>query len=234
MILKTERLQQLFDLVPDGTIAADVATDHAWLAVALVHHGKCPRAIASDLRPAPLVFARENVTQHQLDDRVDVRLGHGMTTLAPGEAETVIIAGVGMGVMREIIDDTDPVELGVRTLILQTPQDAHRLVDELEERGMLVHDELLLDEAGKHYHTIVVHPQRTPPPRDHRPLVSERLLAHRHRPLANMLARRLRVHDLKINGISASKTPDHALIATLEAQKEELQRLLSSLLSELD
>ena len=58
MTLRTERLRQLFDLVPRDSVVADVATDHALLPIALVREGKCPRAIASDLRPGPLEFAR--------------------------------------------------------------------------------------------------------------------------------------------------------------------------------
>ena len=48
------RLQMVADFVRDGAAVADIGTDHAYLPVALVLSGKCPRAVVSDLREMPL------------------------------------------------------------------------------------------------------------------------------------------------------------------------------------
>ena len=64
------RLQMVADFVRDGAAVADIGTDHAYLPVALVLSGKCPRAVVSDLREMPLENARQAIRLYHLEDRI--------------------------------------------------------------------------------------------------------------------------------------------------------------------
>ena len=50
--------------------------------------------IGSDLRPGPLAKARQTVEAAHCQDRVELRLGDGLSVLSAGEVGTVVIAGV--------------------------------------------------------------------------------------------------------------------------------------------
>ena len=57
----TPRLRTIAQQVPQGSVQADVGTDHALLPVWLLLEGRISSAIASDLREGPLSRARETV-----------------------------------------------------------------------------------------------------------------------------------------------------------------------------
>ena len=96
------RLAAAFDFVRPGHVAADIGCDHGKLSAALAGSGRCPLVLACDLRPGPLEKAR--VTCAPYGDKVQLRLGSGLSVLAPGEAEDIIIAGMGAETIIEILE----------------------------------------------------------------------------------------------------------------------------------
>ena len=81
-------------LVREGQAAADIGCDHGKLTAYLAAGGRCPRVIGTDLRPAPLARARQTLERAGLAQRTELRLGDGLSVLAPGEVGTIIVAGV--------------------------------------------------------------------------------------------------------------------------------------------
>ena len=75
----TPRLRAIAQQVPQGSVLADVGTDHALLPAWLLLEGRIPSAIASDLREGPLSRAKETVEQHGVADRVSLRLCDGLS-----------------------------------------------------------------------------------------------------------------------------------------------------------
>ncbi len=72
---------------------ADVCADHALVALAAVARGAATRAIAVELRRAPLKLAARNLALSRLADRVLLVRGSGLAPVRA--AEVVVIAGVG-------------------------------------------------------------------------------------------------------------------------------------------
>ena len=98
----TPRLRLLADWVPQDAKLADVGTDHAYLPVWLVLHGRVASAIASDLRKGPLERARETGRTYGAE-RIDFRLCNGLADIRPEEADAVAIAGMGGETIAEIL-----------------------------------------------------------------------------------------------------------------------------------
>ena len=109
----TPRLRTIMEMVPQGVRLADIGTDHALLPVALLRREKIASAIASDIGQGPLESARRTARQFGYEDHVSLRLGPGLTTVQPKEADTIVIAGMGGETIEEacMVHGTDPDEL---------------------------------------------------------------------------------------------------------------------------
>ena len=89
------RLQCLADLVPQGARLADVGTDHGYLPVWLLQHGRMESAIASDINALPLDHARATAAEYGVTACIDFRLCPGLAKIGSEECDTVAIAGMG-------------------------------------------------------------------------------------------------------------------------------------------
>jgi tRNA (adenine22-N1)-methyltransferase len=109
-----------------------------------------PRAIAVDRRAAPVVVARRAVARYGLTGRVEVRQGEGLAVLAPGEAATVVVAGLGGAAIRRILEQRDVAELGIRRLVLQPQTEQVGLLDWLDCRWGVA-GTVVAEEHGRRY-----------------------------------------------------------------------------------
>lgn len=77
-----------------------------------------------------------------------------MTTasqLAEGEADTVVIAGMGGGLVIHILTEGAKVLKSVETLVLQPQSEFARVRDYLEKNEYRIEEEHMLCEDGKYY-----------------------------------------------------------------------------------
>lgn len=114
----TPRLQLLADWVPEMTRLADVGTDHGYLPVWLMLHGRIAAAIASDLRQGPLSRAVQTGREHGVSG-IDFRLCDGLQGIGAEEADTVVIAGMGGENIAQIIEAAPWTADGTHRLLLQ-------------------------------------------------------------------------------------------------------------------
>ncbi len=90
-----KRLLKAAQMVRAGAVVSDIGTDHAYLPVYLVQTGHCPRALAADIGEGPASAARRTIANAGLTNRIEVRVGDGLSILAPEEAQDIVIAGMG-------------------------------------------------------------------------------------------------------------------------------------------
>lgn len=147
----SRRLAAVSDMVTSGRHVADIGTDHAYIPIFLVESGKIERAIAMDVNKGPLRKAEENIRAHGLSDRIETRLSDGLERLAPGEADGIIIAGMGGPLTVRILTDGADRLPGCRELILQPQSDIRLVRAFLEERGWQIVREEMIREEGKYY-----------------------------------------------------------------------------------
>lgn len=129
------RLCLVADMVPPGARVADVGCDHARLPIALVSSGRCPLVIASDLRRGPLLSARGNVARAGLEDKIELRLCDGLDGIKPGEADCVVMAGMGGILITQIMERASWLKDSSICLVLQPMRDAHLVRRTLWDEG---------------------------------------------------------------------------------------------------
>lgn len=149
-----ERLAAIAAFVPHGTTLADIGGDHAYLAATLVMEGTARRAVVGDLSAGACAAARRTTQAWRLTREIDVRQGDGLSVLAPGEAEAIVIAGMGGALIAQILDAAPDILTDVQTLVLQPMNGAAKLRRWLYEHGWDIVDETLAC-AGGHLYEII-------------------------------------------------------------------------------
>ena len=134
----SDRMQVIADHVEQGETLADIGTDHGQIPVWLFARGICPRVILSDISEGSIRKAKETAAAYQFGSGLSVRVGDGLKVLRPAEADTVIIAGMGGKLIREILS-ADPIHTKTfRKFIMQPRKGAGPLRKWLLENGFLI------------------------------------------------------------------------------------------------
>ncbi|MBR5510063.1 MAG: SAM-dependent methyltransferase [Lachnospiraceae bacterium] len=159
----SKRMALLASKVTEGNRLADVGTDHGYIPIALVQEKKIPSAIAMDVNQGPLKRAKEHIQDYGLDTYIETRLSDGLAKLDAGEADTVLIAGMGGPLTVRILREGTHCLDSVQELILQPQSDLYMVREYLCSHGFcIVEEDIVLDE-GKYYPMMkVVHATADP------------------------------------------------------------------------
>lgn len=149
----TPRLLNITSYVKGKTVA-DVGTDHAYVPLFLVSERICENAIASDVRTGPVEIAKSNIKKNGFEDKIEVRMGSGLSVLSPGEADDIIIAGMGGELIADILKADEEVAKKSR-LILQPMNSQYELRHFLSDNGYEIENEDISVEGFKVYNLIV-------------------------------------------------------------------------------
>ena len=144
MVKISERLRTAAGLIGEGERLADVGTDHGYVPIYLVERKRIPSAIAMDIRTGPLERAREHIRMYGMEDYIQTRLSDGVAALKPGEADAILIAGMGGGLVIHILESGRSV-----------CEQAHGLV--FQPQSELPKVRRFLMEDGKYYPMMRVH-----------------------------------------------------------------------------
>lgn len=130
---------------------ADVGCDHGYVSIYLVQRGIAESAIAMDVRKGPLSMAESNIAEFGLQGKAQVRLSDGLSELNEGEADALVIAGMGGKLMISILEKKDLRTLGIRVAVLQPQSDIPEFRQYLRDKGYVILDERIVYEDGKYY-----------------------------------------------------------------------------------
>lgn len=152
----SKRLETVASFVPQGAVLLDVGSDHAYLPIELVEKGHIEAAIAGEVVEGPYQSAVKNVKEHDLVDKIQVRLANGLAAFEEVDQVSVItIAGMGGRLIATILEEGLDKLATVERLILQPNNREDELRSWLQEHGFQIIAESILEEAGKFYEIIV-------------------------------------------------------------------------------
>ena len=144
----SKRLCAVASLVPQGCRLADVGTDHGYVPIWLVRQGRIPSAIAMDVREGPLERAREHIRAAQLTGYIEARLSDGLSALAPGEADCVLLAGMGGPLMARILKEAEEKWDSIGVYVFQPQSDLGQFRRFLDAAGFRMTAEDMVEEDG--------------------------------------------------------------------------------------
>lgn len=148
------RLETIKSMVSRCGTAADIGTDHGYVAEMLLSDNTVKRVVATDLNEGPLKRAVDYLTSINLSEQCEFRLGSGLTVLKENEADAIIIAGMGGELIADILDTSKEVAFSAKELILQPMTAVSKLRRYLYENGYKITDENIVREYHHFYFII--------------------------------------------------------------------------------
>lgn len=158
----SDRLEMVVSFVKPVKVVADVGTDHGYVPMELVRRGMARKALAMDVKKGPLLKAEEHIRMAGLEAQVETRLSDGLLKLTPGEAETVIIAGMGGELMIHILEQGRHMWDSVGQWVLSPHSEINKVRRWLWENGFEIEKEAMVFEEGKYYTAMDVRPGNVP------------------------------------------------------------------------
>lgn len=145
------RLNAVASMVTVGNRLVEAGCDHAYMPIYLVENNIVPSAIAMDINKGPLSRAREHIIEHKLEDRIQTRLSDGISALEEGEGDSLIIAGMGGGLVMKILSEGENVLKGFKEIILQPQSEIEDVRRFLQDNGYKIIEEKMVIDEGKYY-----------------------------------------------------------------------------------
>ena len=150
----TARLEFIIKYI-NGNVVADIGTDHAYVPVKLIKDKRANKVIASDIRQGPVDAALRTVKKYNMEDKIEVRLGEGLSTISKNEADVIIIAGMGGELISSILEENIETARNAQ-LILQPMNGQYELRKFLIENNFTIEEEDIAIEGFKVYNVLIV------------------------------------------------------------------------------
>ena len=147
----SRRLLAVAGFVGKGCIVADIGCDHGYIPIYLLQRGQIPKAIAMDVNEGPLMRAKAHIREWGLEDYIETRLSDGLAALKKGEAQSIVIAGMGGPLMERLLLQGQEVLSEISELILQPQSEIPHFRKFLAQQGYQIVAEDMIEEEGKYY-----------------------------------------------------------------------------------
>lgn len=210
----SKRLQAVADLVTAGMSVADIGTDHGYVPIYLVKTKKVPKALAMDINQGPLDRAIKNIESHSLGKYIKTRRSEGLAELAQGEAESVVIAGMGGALIMKILAAGSKFK-GIKEYVLQPQSEIPKFRAFLKDGGYHIITEDMVFEEGKFYNIIKVTKETCHVEDDttehiflgdkEKKLYGKYLLQHHHPTLKLFIQKEIAIKEGVINTLKSNK-----------------------------
>jgi len=218
------RLQSALNLYDSCPLAADIGTDHAHLPVALLRSGKCQRMILTDISPRSVARAESEIARFHLSDRVEIRLGDGLTPLGDHSCAMISVLGMGGRTIHNILTGGKEYLSGA-SLLLSAHSDIPAVREAVLSVGYHLESETPVYSAGRYYLMLLARPGAAPMT----PLEIEtgcRLLSSTSPDLKGYLRHQLSVWQSRMSGLQFEKNADPSLLADAEEKIRFYQNTL--------
>jgi tRNA (adenine22-N1)-methyltransferase len=231
MIKLSRRLMASASFVSAGSRVADVGCDHGYTSIYLAEQGIAAHCIAMDIREGPLSKAEDNIKRSGCQEKIETRLSDGLKQLSAGEVDTVLISGMGGGLIQKILTDSGEVTASLKELVLQPQSEPEQVRRLLHRIGFEIKEETMLNEDGKYY--VSIHALKTtegkpqPYEQEHEYLFGKTLLGKKDECLWEYLKDRQKKY-LEILRVMKEhgKTPADRDYQEIEKKRSEIRKAL--------
>lgn len=147
------RLRAVVDNI-EGEVVADIGCDHGKVAVCALAEKRVVKAIACDISSKSLDKAVALAKTYEIEN-IEFRCGDGLKPIADGEADCIVIAGMGG---KEIMSILSAMPKGIKRLILVAHKNTVELREFLSAKSLYIEKDFIVGQGGKFYSVITAQP----------------------------------------------------------------------------
>ncbi|MEA5003696.1 MAG: class I SAM-dependent methyltransferase [Christensenella sp.] len=186
----SRRMRAIVDKIDHVHIAADIGCDHGLVGEALIKETRADKIIAGDISEKSLQKTIDLACGNCWKDRLDARNGNGLSVLVKGEADVIILAGMGGFLVRSILENDLEIAHSAKKIICMPHGNEYELRVFLYENNFLIADEELVQEENHYYQLMEVVSGEDDMPNQLELFFGRRLLEKRQPPLKQYLMSR--------------------------------------------
>lgn len=146
-----DRLETIVHLARNSELVADIGCDHGQVGVELLKSTCVKHIISTDISEKCLKKSEFLFTSAGFKSEYDGRVGDGLKTLENGEVDTIIIAGMGGDLIKEIVTYDRAKTLSFKNFIVQPMTNPDVVRKTFYELGFGIEKDLIIIEGNKYY-----------------------------------------------------------------------------------
>lgn len=144
------RIESIYSFIDTSDLVVDVGCDQAKLGLMLAKREQ--KSIASDISENVISKARESIGNNPY---IDLRVSNGLDNIKSGEADTLVLSGMGTYTILDILKSTN---LKFKKIITISNNNHEILRNGMNELGYIVDKEQIIKENNIYYNLIVFIP----------------------------------------------------------------------------
>ena len=144
------RIESIYSFIDKNDKVVDVGCDQAKLGIMLAKSNI--KSIASDISINVISRAKEDINKLGYSDYIDLRVSDGLSNIKEGEADTVVLSGMGTHTILEILSNT---KLRFKKVITISNNYHDILRTKMNDLNYKIDRELIIKENNKYYNLIL-------------------------------------------------------------------------------
>ncbi|MBQ9024541.1 MAG: SAM-dependent methyltransferase [Bacilli bacterium] len=141
----SKRLKAITEFIDENDKIIDIGCDHALLDIYLKEEYPNINVIATDISEGAIKQAKRSIQRHNLDEKIDVRIGDGLTVADTEEYDTIVISGMGFYTIKKILSNQEKIK-NVKKIIIQSNTDIVKLRKYIIKLGYKISREKLIED----------------------------------------------------------------------------------------
>ena len=144
------RIESIYSFIDKNDKVVDVGCDQAKLGIMLAKSNI--KSIASDISLNVISRAKEDINKLGYSEYIDLRVSDGLSNIKEGEADTVVLSGMGTHTILEILNNT---KLRFKKVITISNNYHDILRTKMNDLNYKIDRELIIKENNKYYNLIL-------------------------------------------------------------------------------
>ena len=143
------RIETIYSLIDKNDKVVDVGCDQEKLGIMLAKTNI--KSIASDISVNVINRAKEDINKLGLSEYIDLRVSNGLSNIKNGEADTLVLSGMGTHTILEILNNTN---LRFKKIITISNNYHDILRTKMNDLNYKIDKEIIIKENNKYYNLI--------------------------------------------------------------------------------